>query len=99
MFQAGAVFPLSPALVQLLTVPRDDFNPVSDVREVDEPPVRAGLMGLADGTANEGFVARGLGEMTGLGRRCGAVGPVVDGLKVAVLLGPMVSGKLVGLTR
>jgi len=82
MFHAGAVLPRSPALVQLLTVPRDDFRPLSDAREPEEPPLRAGLMGLAEGTAKEGFAERGLGA---IGRAFLIVGPVAAGLRVALL--------------
>jgi hypothetical protein len=95
MFHAGAVLPRSPALVQLLTVPRGDLRPLSVARELEEPTLRAGLIDLDEGTANEGLADRGLGAT---GRAFLAVGPVAAGLKVALLCGPMVLGKLFGLT-
>jgi len=55
MFHAGAVFPWSAFLLQLLTPPGGDLGIPLEAFEVLEPPVRWGLSALSAGGRESGL--------------------------------------------
>lgn len=91
MFHAGLVLPSSSLLLQLLTGPFEDLNP-SALLEFVDPPVRAGLIGRADGRAPEFRFEDTYGDAAPF--LAGA--PVLTGLSAPALFGPIVVGNLAG---
>jgi len=108
MFHAGAVLPMSPLLLQLLTGPDGEAGPTL-VRDVDDPPVKVGLIArggfgwLFGSNVVEPprlallyplFLLYPFDDLPPSGA------PVGVGLMTpAPRLGPMVSGKFEGLTE
>ena len=80
--------PSSALLVQVLT------GPEAAVLDVEEPPVRAGLIGRAEGVDGVGFDAT-YGEAAPFLDAA----PVLTGLSAPARLGPIVVGNLAGLMR
>ena len=114
MFHAGAVTPSSIFLLQLLTLPGGDLGRPFDVLEEFDPPVSVGLRARsADGRASGLNVFEPLVLLVVLGPLLrpkpgdaseppfAYAPPVVDGLRgpPAPRLGPIVVGKLEGLTE
>lgn len=114
MFQAGLVTPSSVFLLQLLTPPGGDLGAPAEVLDVLEPPVKEGLRARSAGGRERGLnVLEPLAVLFELGPLfrpkpgdinapvvdC-AADPVAEGLSgpPAPRFGPIVVGKLVGLT-